>query len=80
MERAVIDRVEEGQAVLLVGNDERQLIVPLSALPQGAAPGQWLRVEIEGSRLRSATLDPEQTARRQSWLRQRLDRLLHRRP
>ena len=76
MERAAIDRIEEGRAVLLVGAAEREMIVPLSALPQGAAPGHWLRIEIEGGELRSATLDPEQTARRQSRLRERLARLL----
>ncbi|MBI3953966.1 MAG: DUF3006 domain-containing protein [Chloroflexi bacterium] len=78
MERACIDRIDEGLAVLLVGDDERELVVPLSALPPGAQAGDWLQVELEGGRLVQATLDKQETARRRRRIQGKLDRLLGR--
>ena len=45
---AVIDRIEDGDiAVLLIGKDEEtQVDMPLSLLPEGAADGDHLRVTI----------------------------------
>ena len=61
-ETAVIDRIEEGRlAVLLVGSDERELIVPIDDLPPDAQAGHWLRVRLEDDRLVHAQIDPQQT-------------------
>ncbi len=61
-EAAVIDRIEEGRlAVLLVGSDERELIVPIEDLPPEAKAGHWLRVRLEDDRLVHAQIDPQQT-------------------
>ena len=63
-ERAVIDRIEDGdQAVLLVGKDERERIVPVSSLPDGAQAGSWLKVRLEGDELVAVALDVEETGR-----------------
>ena len=77
-ERAAVDRVEEGLAVLLVGNDENEILVPLKDLPQGTSAGTWLLVTLEGDRVKSAEIDAETTASRQSQMRKKLDRLLKR--
>lgn len=74
-DKAVIDRFEDGFAVLLVGDEERNLDVPRKALPRGAREGHWLQVEIEGERLVSAAIDKEETARVRQRVRERLARL-----
>ena len=43
---AVIDRFEGNNAVLLVGNDDRQVIFPAAALPEGLSEGDYLRMDI----------------------------------
>ena len=43
---AVIDRFEEDNAVLLVGEDERQAIFPAASLPEGLSEGDYIRMEI----------------------------------
>ena len=80
MERACIDRIDEGLAALMVGAEERELVVPLTALPAGSAAGHWLQVELDGGRLVRATVDRPETARRRHRIRDKLDRLLGRGP
>ena len=75
MEKAVIDRFEEGQAVLLVGEDERRINVPRKVLPRGAREGHWLQVELEGDQLVSAVIDLEETARAKQRVMEKLERL-----
>jgi predicted O-methyltransferase YrrM len=61
-EKAVIDRIVDGQhAVLLVGEDEIERVVPVDQLPPGAVEGAWLQLLIEDGRLVEATLDAEET-------------------
>ena len=45
---AVIDRVEEGTAVLSIGDGERTIDVPVSRLPRGASDGDHLRLTFDG--------------------------------
>lgn len=46
---AVVDRIVDGlHAVLLVGDDEVERIVPVSALPAKSATGSWLTVWFHG--------------------------------
>ena len=78
-EQAVIDRIEDGQhAVLLVGEEEREQIVPVAALPPESKPGSWLRVRFEGARLVSATVDLEETERTRQRISDKLDRVRQR--
>ncbi|HZK34879.1 MAG TPA: DUF3006 domain-containing protein [Bacillota bacterium] len=44
--KAVIDRIENGIAVLLVGQEEKRVDIPLTRLPEGASEGSWLRVSF----------------------------------
>ena len=75
MKKAVIDRFEEGFAVLLMGDDERQIEVPRAVLPRGAREGHWLRIELDGEQVLSATIDEEETARTQARIADKLARL-----
>jgi hypothetical protein len=73
-ERAVVDRIDEGVAVLLVGPSEREVTVPASELPDGAAEGSWLRVRGQDAELELLDLDDAADARRAE-ADERLDRL-----
>ena len=61
IEKAVIDRFEDGFAVLLVGESNRLVSVPRKQLPKEVKEGTWLKVEFEGEELRSAEIDAEET-------------------
>lgn len=50
--KGFLDRTESEMAVLLVAG--RELVVPMSLLPDGAKEGEWFSVRIE--------FDPETTA------------------
>lgn len=61
-EHAVLDRiVDDHQTVLVVGDTEREHIVPLSVLPPDTRSGMWLVVEFEDDQLISAVIDDEYT-------------------
>jgi hypothetical protein len=61
-ERAVVDRIEDGDlAVVLVGDDEVEHIVPRNELPEGSEAGSVLRVTIEDGRIVNPQLDVEDT-------------------
>ena len=44
--KAVVDRFEGENAVLLVGQEERQAIFPAASLPQGLSEGDYIRMKI----------------------------------
>ena len=44
--RAVVDRIENGQAVVLFGDDEIKVDIPVRFLPEGIKEGNILRVEF----------------------------------
>lgn len=78
--QAVVDRLEEGledslYAVLLVGEAERELILPAHRLPRGAQEGSWLRLTMEGERVVSLVLDEAETAARRSRIQAKRARL-----
>lgn len=50
--RAVVDRIVEDLAVLLVDPDEQEHHLPADQLPPGAGEGAWLLVAGEGTGLR----------------------------
>ncbi len=75
MEQAVIDRIENGIAVVLIGEAERQVNVPRKQLPKGAREGHWLKVEMAGDQIIRIELDPEATAAARKRIEEKLDRL-----
>lgn len=44
--KAVIDRIEGDLAILLVGDQEDMLNVPMYMLPEGATEGSWLVIRF----------------------------------
>lgn len=61
---AVLDRIEDGVAVLLVGPGEVEVELPVALLPAGARDGDWFRLLVP---------DAELTARRRTELGARLE-------
>lgn len=63
-DEAVFERMADNRrAVLLVGDEQRELHVAVEQLPPDASPGCWLQVTISGQRLVEASIDTEQTER-----------------
>ena len=42
----MIDRFEEDKAVLLVGEDEKKVVFPISELPAGLQEGDYIHMDI----------------------------------
>ncbi len=44
--KAVVDRFEDDNAILLVGGEERQVVFPAASLPEGLSEGDYIRMVI----------------------------------
>jgi hypothetical protein len=73
IKKAVLDRFEGQQAVLLV--DEMPMAIPHSSLPDKVKEGDWLQVEIEEGRVLSAKIDLGETKRTAKRIAEKLERL-----
>lgn len=73
--RAVVDRIAEGRALLLVepGGEEHHLAV--DRLPDDAGEGSWVLVSGVGDDLTVVGTDPEGQAARQADMDARVERL-----
>jgi hypothetical protein len=67
--QAVVDRFENGFAVLLLGEEEIRVEIPLAMLPTGVQEGDWLKVSFEP--------DHERTEDRKVKIQSLLDKLKH---
>jgi len=70
--KAVVDRFEGDKAVILVGEEEEQLVVDRGKLPPGTREGDWLKADVQDDVLLSAELDPEETARAEARIAEKL--------
>ncbi|MFW0861683.1 MAG: DUF3006 domain-containing protein [Dethiobacter sp.] len=66
--KAVIDRIEGDDAVVLFGDAEIQVDIPVGLLPEGVEEGSWLRVSFE--------LDQEGTQGQKEKINDMLDKLV----
>lgn len=55
-ETAVIDRIANHRAVLLVGNNETEWVLPVENLPINTEAGDWLNVVVTGCASTGQTL------------------------
>ena len=65
--KAVIDRFEEGYAVVLFGEEEIKVDIPKVLLPEGSKEGSWLNISFE--------LDLEGEMKQRERIEKKLDRL-----
>lgn len=57
----VIDRIEEGIAVILIESRKSEWTVPESQLPQGSKPGTILQLAVTGNDFTIIGIDQEAT-------------------
>lgn len=75
VERAVIDRIEGDDAILLVGDREQERRVPADDLPKGAKEGSILDVRVSTLKVEVVGVDDAATDEERSEMRGRLERL-----
>ena len=68
---AVIDKISEGVATLLVGQDETEMIIGLEKLSADVKEGDWLEMDENGNFIAS----PDTTRKRRRDIRSKLDKL-----
>jgi hypothetical protein len=61
--KATIDRFEEDKAILVVGENKDDHIVPHTTLPHSVIAGLWLLVDVEDNRVINAIIDEEETTK-----------------
>jgi hypothetical protein len=61
--KAVVDRFEGNEAILIVGENKEEHIVLRASLPRGVVEGLWLLVEIEDHRVMNAVIDEEEVTK-----------------
>jgi hypothetical protein len=76
---AVLDRFEEGYAVILLNEGNKKLVIPKNRLPKSAREGHWLLIEFEGQvseeTLLNISVDKEETLNAKRRIAEKLDRL-----
>lgn len=55
--KAMLDRIEEGKAVLLIQDLDKEWIIEKNHLPQGSKIGDWLTLQITEGRISDMTID-----------------------
>jgi hypothetical protein len=73
--KAVIDRFEGDQAVLLLSERQEQIVAPCKVLPNEAKQGDWLQIEIKNGEVVSAVIDEDETARAKQRIAEKLAKL-----
>ena len=71
----MVDRFEGDKAVLLVGEEERQLVVNRGLLPAGTKEGHWLKVELEDGVLLRDEIDQAETDSAKARIASKLEEL-----
>ena len=78
-DRAVIDRiVDDTTAVLLIGPEETEKQVRVEDLPEGAAEGDWLILDVDQDPFTIVDIDTELTDARRAAIDDKLDRIRQR--
>ena len=75
VQRAVIDRITDGWAVLLVGDREQERRVRVDDLPDGAEEGSIVQVRVSGLKVEVVGVQDGATEKKRSEVKDRLSRL-----
>ena len=78
VEQAVLDRIVQQQAVLLVGEKEEERILPAEALPPDCKPGDWLLLQTEAGGKVTIRVNTEATEQAAQRISEKLNRLKQR--
>ena len=75
VQRGVVDRISDGWAVILVGDEENEHRLRENHLPEGVSEGSVVRVRFDGSDIEIVEADDEATEEKREEMRGRLSRL-----
>lgn len=75
VQRAVIDRITDEWAVLLVGDREQERRVRVNDLPDGAEEGSIVQVRVSGLKVDVLEADDTATDEKRAEMKDRLSRL-----
>lgn len=53
----MLDRIEEGKAVLLIQDVEKEWVIDKNHLPHGSSIGDWLTIQITEGRISDMVID-----------------------
>lgn len=76
--KGMLNRIEDGWAVILIEEEQKEFLLPLSQLPEGSQVNSWFEIELDGEKLCSISLDEESRAAKEKEARD-LRRKLRRR-
>ena len=74
-QRAVVDRISDDWAVLLIGDEEQERRIKADDLPDGAEEGSHVTVRVTGLRIEVIEVDDAATEAKRSEMKDRLGRL-----
>jgi hypothetical protein len=60
--RASVDRIEDGKYAVLITDDNRELVIPVSDLPEGVEGGTWVHFDEHEGELTNMAIDKEAQA------------------
>ncbi|MFA9560664.1 DUF3006 domain-containing protein [Evansella sp. AB-rgal1] len=79
MDKAVVDRIVDGdKVVLLVGEEEKEMILSLSQLPEDVKEGSWVRVVFNNEEVITIELDNDETNSRKQRIKSKMELLKQR--
>lgn len=78
-QHAVLDRIEDGMAVLLVGNHEAEVICDARLVPDGVSGGDHVHVCLSQDTVEWIAHDPDATAAARSRISEKMRALSARR-
>lgn len=59
--KAVLDRIENGYAVMLIENNQAEFTVPVNQLPAGSSAGTWFSVSVVNDQITKLIIDQKTT-------------------
>ena len=75
VQRGVVDRISDGWAVILVGDEEDEHRLRENDLPEGVNEGSVVRVRFDGSDIEIVEVADDETDEKREEMRGRLSRL-----
>ena len=75
VQRGVVDRISDGWAVILVGDEEDEHRLRENDLPEGVSEGSVVRVRFDGSDIEIVEVADDETDEKREEMRGRLSRL-----
>ncbi|MCH8549495.1 MAG: DUF3006 domain-containing protein [Balneolaceae bacterium] len=75
--KAVVDEISDGKVKLLVGEEEREVVLSKNEIDSGLSlsEGDWLEVKLVKEQLKILKKDPNTTESRKERIRKKLERL-----